>query len=150
MRFLLVDRILACEPGAPLRGVKCVTMSEDVLEYHFPGNPIMPGSLLLEAMIQLAGWGEAASSGFQRWFLMDTVHRVAFYGFARPGDTVELEIERLALANSDRRRFRATGSVAGARRIAAEFEGPLAALAELADPDAVRLAFARLARAAER
>ena len=147
MRFLLVDRVTAVGPGAPVGGLKCVAMSEDVLEFHFPGNPIMPGALLLEALVQLAGWGEAAVSDFRRWFLMDRVRRVAFYGFARPGDTVELEVEPLGPAVSGRREFRASGSVAGTRKIAAEFGGVLVPLAELEDPESARLAFARLTRA---
>jgi 3-hydroxyacyl-[acyl-carrier-protein] dehydratase len=147
MRFLLVDRVIACDPGNPVRGLKCVAMSEDVLEFHFPGNPIMPGALLLEALIQLAGWGEAASSDFQRWFLMDRVRRVAFYGFARPGDTVELEVEPLGPAAVGRRGYRASGSIAGTRKIAAEFEGLVVALAELEDPETVRQTFSRLTRA---
>ena len=147
MRFLLVDRVTACDPSGPVRGVKCVAMSEDVLEYHFPGNPIMPGMLLLEAMVQLAGWGEAARSDFQRWFLMDKVRKVAFYGFARPGDTVELEIRPLDPQFSGRRAYSAVGSVQGTRKVAAEFEGELVALADLDDPAAMREAFERLTRA---
>ena len=147
MRFLLVDRVTAYDPGGPVRGVKCVAMSEDVLEYHFPGNPIMPGMLLLEAMVQLAGWGEAARSDFERWFLMDRVRRVAFYGFARPGDTVELEVGPLRPAGSGRRAYRAVGGVEGTRKVAAEFEGELVALADLDDPEVMREAFARLTRA---
>ena len=147
MRFLLVDRVTACDRGAPVRGLKCVAMSEDVLEFHFPGNPIMPGALLLEALIQLAGWGEAAISDFQRWFLMDKVSRVAFYGFARPGDTVELEVEPLGPAVLGRRWYRASASIAGTRKIAAEFEGVLVALTELEDPESARQTFTRLTRA---
>ena len=147
MRFLLVDRVTACDPGGAVRGVKCVAMSEDVLEYHFHGNPIMPGTLLLEAMVQLAGWGEAARSNFESWFLMDGVRRAAFYGFARPGDTVDLEVEPLEPPVSGRRAYRAEGSVQGTRKVAAEFEGELVALADLDDPEAVREAFVRLTRA---
>ena len=149
MRFLLVDRIVSWEPGGPLRGVKCVSMSEDVLEHHFPGNPIMPGSLLLEAMIQLAGWGEAARSDFQSWFLMDRVRRVAFYGFARPGDTIDLEVTPMSSPSAVRRAYRAVGSVAGSKKILAEIEGPVVPVAELADAAAVRDMFARLTRARE-
>ncbi|MFI5165798.1 MAG: hypothetical protein ACHQQS_04185 [Thermoanaerobaculales bacterium] len=146
MRFLLVDRVVSWERGGAINGLKCVAMSEDFLEYHFPGNPLMPGVLLLEAMVQLAGWSEAASSDFRRWFLLDRVRRCGFYGFAFPGDTVEFEVAPLGDIGSGRRAFRGVGSIGGSRRVAAEFEGELVDLAELEDPEAQRGAFARLTR----
>ena len=52
--FLLVDRILKME-GMKITGIKCVTMNEPFFQGHFPGHPIMPGVLQLEAMAQVAG-----------------------------------------------------------------------------------------------
>jgi 3-hydroxyacyl-[acyl-carrier-protein] dehydratase len=150
MRFLLVDRITEWVPGGMVRGVKCVAMSEDFLEHHFPGNPIMPGVLMLEALVQLAAWGEAASSEFSRWLLLRKVGRCGFYEFARPGDTIELEVEPLGAADGDRRRFRGVGTVGGGKRIVAEFEGEMWPLADLADPELQRAAFATLAREGRR
>ncbi len=94
MRYLLVDRIMALEPGNKITGVKNVAMSEDFLEFHFPKNPIMPGIMLLEALIQLSGWLDAASSDFRKWFLVSRVLKCSFYGFVLPGDQVELSCER--------------------------------------------------------
>ncbi len=50
--FLLVDRILEVEPGVRIKGLKNVTMNEPFFQGHFPGEPIMPGVLMLEAMAQ--------------------------------------------------------------------------------------------------
>jgi 3-hydroxyacyl-[acyl-carrier-protein] dehydratase len=145
MRFLLVDRITAVSAEG-IRGVKNVTMSEDVLEHHFPGRPVMPGVLLLEALAQLAGWLEASSSDFERWLLVDRVRRCGFYSFALPGDRVELEIIPLGPAAGGRRAFRGVGSVEGEKRVAAELEGLLVPLADLEEPAAQRRAFAALTR----
>ncbi len=53
--FLLVDRILEVEPGKRIVGIKNVTYNEPFFPGHFPGQPIMPGVLILEAMAQTAG-----------------------------------------------------------------------------------------------
>lgn len=53
--FLLVDRILEIEPGKRIVGIKNVTYNEPFFPGHFPGQPIMPGVLIVEAMAQTAG-----------------------------------------------------------------------------------------------
>ena len=53
--FILVDRVLALEPGNRIRALKNVTINEPFFQGHFPGTPIMPGVLILEAMAQAGG-----------------------------------------------------------------------------------------------
>src|SRR5262249_59979783 len=55
MRYVLLDRITALEPPERARGVKCVTLADDVFADHFPGHPVMPGALTLESLAQLGG-----------------------------------------------------------------------------------------------
>ncbi len=125
MRYLLVDRIAAWEPGSRITGVKNVAMSEDFLEFHFPKNPIMPGIMLLEALIQLSGWLEAASSNFEKWFLAAKVNKSNFYGFVLPGDQVELTVSVSAAPGQDLKVYSGVGVVNGKRKIKAEFQGNL-------------------------
>src|SRR5207302_6271808 len=52
--FLLVDRVLSCDPGVSIRGLKNVTYNEPFFQGHFPGFPLMPGVLVIEALAQLS------------------------------------------------------------------------------------------------
>jgi len=52
--FLLVDRVLECEAGQRIKAVKNVTLNEPFFQGHFPGYPVMPGVLVIEAMAQVS------------------------------------------------------------------------------------------------
>ena len=56
MRFTLLDRVVAIEPGKSITAIKTLTLSEEYLADHFPRFPVMPGVLMLEAMTQAAAW----------------------------------------------------------------------------------------------
>jgi len=133
MRYFLIDHITEWKSGELIKGLKNVAMSEDFLEFHFPKNPIMPGVLLLEALAQLAGWLEAASSDFQRWILINKVRKCNFYSFALPGDQVELEVRQISYEGSDIKVYSGTGMVNGKKKIRAEFEGEVIQLSEIED-----------------
>jgi 3-hydroxyacyl-[acyl-carrier-protein] dehydratase len=145
MRYLLVDRIVEWKAGESIRGLKNVAMTEDFLELHFPKNPIMPGALLLEALAQLAGWLEAASSDFQKWFLVTRIERCMFYGFTFPGDCVALEVRKQS-GTSDGESFAGICSVDGKKKVVAEIEGKTVPLADIEDADAQRNLFRFLTR----
>ena len=156
MRYLLIDHITEWKSGEFIKGVKSVAMSEDFLEFHFPKNPIMPGVLLLEALTQLTGWLEAASSDFRNWFLISKVRKSNFYSFALPGDQVELEVQLIGgqekdtpltpLDRGEVKVYRGTGLVKGKKKIVAEFEGEIVPVAEIEDPDEQRRFFQVLTR----
>lgn len=142
---MLVDRVTAWEAGVSIQGVKNVTMSEDFLEFHFPRFPVMPGALIFEALVQLAGWLEAAESDFTRWILLEKVRSVRYYGFAFPGDQVLLNVE--ARGEEDGlKNFRGVATVEGERRVVADFGGKAAPLADFEDPEEQRHHFRVLGR----
>ncbi len=146
MRYLLIDRIDEWKAGEKIRGVKNIAMSEDFLEFHFPGRPVMPGVLLIEAFAQLAGWLEAASSDFKDWFLITRVRQCKFHGFALPGDQVELEVERLHEPGREERAYSGIAKVGGKKKVTVEFEGDLIGFEEIEDRDEQRKFFRVLTR----
>jgi len=134
MRYLLIDHITEWKTGESIKGIKNVAMSEDFLEFHFPGNPIMPGVMLLEAITQLTGWLVAASSDFKDWFLISQVRKCGFYGLSLPGDQVEFEISRVPGEDPAVHVYTALGTVKGKKKIFAEFEGEVMPFAEIEEP----------------
>lgn len=146
MRYYLIDHIIDWKSGEYIKGIKNVSMSEDFLEFHFPGNPIMPGVLLLEAFSQLTGWLEAASSDFTSWFLVNKVRKCSFYGFALPGDQVEIEVRAAEEKEAGIKVFSGIGTVQGKKKISAEFEGEILPLSEIEDISGQKNLFMRLTR----
>jgi 3-hydroxymyristoyl/3-hydroxydecanoyl-(acyl carrier protein) dehydratase len=71
-------------------------MSEDVLAYHCPDAPIMPGMLIVEALVQLADWVIRESTDFQQMGLAIAFERLKFRRLVRPGDQLHLEVEIIA------------------------------------------------------
>ena len=122
MRYLLVDRIDSLDGDRAAVAWKSVAMSEDYLEWHFPGRPVMPGTLVIEAFAQLAGWLEASASAGERWVLLDRVGSARFSGVCLPGDRIELRLERVETADPARRAYRGESLVGGERRATVEFE----------------------------
>ncbi len=146
MRYLLIDHIVEWKTKENIKGIKNVAMSEDFLEFHFQKNPIMPGVLLLEALVQLAGWLEAASSDFKNWFLINKVIKSNFYGFAYPGDQIELAIELTAETSSSIKTYKGIGTVGGKKIIKSEFEGKIIPLSEIENIDEQKKFFQVLTR----
>ena len=93
MRFVLFDRILDFEKGSRVVLLKNVTRSEDFFIDHFPGFPIVPGSILLGAFEQGGAILIAASSDFSVRPVLNKVTRANFRNFVLPGDQVKISLE---------------------------------------------------------
>lgn len=89
--FLFIDKITSYEDNKISTGLKLIG-NEDFFKGHFPGNPIMPGVLLQEALFQ-SGAALMARRGATGLGVITRIQNAKFKGLVRPGDTLEMEVE---------------------------------------------------------
>lgn len=96
MRFFLVDAITRLKPFAYAEGLKCISLADDCFEHHFPGQPVYPGSMLIETMAQLGGSLMEISlhkEGAPTPRCVLSKVEAKFRDFARPGDRLLVRAE---------------------------------------------------------
>jgi len=92
--FLLVDRILEVEPGKSAVGIKNVTVNEPFFAGHFPGYPVMPGVLIVEALAQVGSVAMMiVEENRGKLGFFAGIDGFRFRGQVKPGDTLRLEVE---------------------------------------------------------
>lgn len=95
--FLMIDRLVDIVPGESAVGVKCVSVAEPYFQGHFPGRPIMPGVLLIEAMAQTAGVLVLHSLGEEardKLVYFMSIESARFRKPVVPGDTVMIHVTK--------------------------------------------------------
>jgi len=100
--FLLIDKVINVEPGKSLIAIKNVSFNEPFFQGHFPGNPIMPGVLQIEAMAQAGGIMEmyarklrSSAPAHDQTILFLGIDNVRFRGVVRPGDCLRIEVKAI-------------------------------------------------------
>lgn len=94
MRFVFVDRLLALGLGRSITTLKNVAATEDVFDDHFPGCPILPGALIIEAFAQAARLLIALSTDFSRVGRLEGIAHASFRRFVRPGDQLRVRCQK--------------------------------------------------------
>lgn len=96
--FLLVDRVVSFEPHKRLTAIKNVTINEPFFQGHFPGHPVMPGVLIIEALAQASGVLTQLSDGGpsvdKPVYYLVKVDKARFSRIVVPGDQLELHVEQ--------------------------------------------------------
>ena len=92
--FLLVDRILEVEEGKRAVGLKNVTINEPFFQGHFPGEPIMPGVLMVEAMAQVGLVALKTMDEYKdKLGVFTGIEKIRFRRQVVPGDTLKIDVE---------------------------------------------------------
>jgi len=120
--FLLIDRAEDYKPHRSIVGIKCVTMNEPFFVGHFPGQPVMPGVLIIEAMAQSGGVLMSKSLDIDtrgKGIMFISVDNCRFRHPVKPGDVLRMPVE-VVRARGDVFKFRGRGMVGD--KVAAEAE----------------------------
>ena len=120
MKFCLVDRITELTPGQSISTLKNVSLAEEYLQDHFPGFSVLPGVLMVEAMVQSCAWLARATDDFAHsTLLLKEARAVKFNSFLKPGQT--LHVQATLKKNEDSTAtFHAAGTVEGVSAVSAK------------------------------
>ncbi|MDX9703800.1 MAG: 3-hydroxyacyl-ACP dehydratase FabZ family protein [Candidatus Auribacterota bacterium] len=91
MRWIMIDRFLDLKKGEYAKAIKNVTMGEDHIHDQYPSYPIMPNTLIIEAMAQTGGILAGKSLDFKRQVFLAKLEKVTFYAMVCPGDQLILD-----------------------------------------------------------
>ncbi len=119
MRWIWIDKFVEFESGKRAVSVKNISLAEEHLHDHFPGYPIMPQSLMIEAMAQTGGILVGEMRQFTEKVILAKITKAIFHDLGRPGDQLRLEATLVHIAAEA---ATITGSIRCGERLIAEIE----------------------------
>jgi len=93
MRWIWIDKFTEFHSGKSAVAVKNVTLAEEHLHDHFPGFPVMPETLMIEAMAQTAGILVGEAKNFTEKVILAKIKKAVFFDYVKPGDTIKLKAQ---------------------------------------------------------
>jgi len=98
MRWIWIDKFVEFHSGESAVALKNVTLAEEHLHDHFPGFPVMPETLCIEAMAQTSGILVGEAKKFQEKVILAKIKKAVFFDYVKPGDTIKIhaKIESIA------------------------------------------------------
>ena len=99
MRWIWIDRFVEFESGKRAVAMKNISLAEDYLHDHFPGFPVMPECLMIEAMAQTGGILVGQAKNFQEKVILAKIKKAVFFDYVRPGDSIILQADIESIAH---------------------------------------------------
>ena len=94
MKFILLDRVTEIEPGRKITAVKALTLAEEYLGDHFPDFPVLPGVMMIEALVQTAAMLVRVTNDFQQSVItLSEARNVKYKSFVKPGKVLTMSLE---------------------------------------------------------
>ena len=122
VKFHLVDRIESIEPGKRIVAIKALSLAEEYLADHFPAFPVLPGVLMIEAMVQSAAWLVRVQQDFANSIVMlQAVRNVKYTHFVRPGSVLRCEATAMEIGETAAR-FKGAGFVGDRQAVSGRLE----------------------------
>jgi len=98
MKFILIDRITELVPGERIEAVKALSLAEEYLADHFPSFPVMPGVLIIEAMVQASAWLVRETEDYAHsMVLLHEAKNVTYKSFVAPGQSLQVSVQAKAI-----------------------------------------------------
>lgn len=122
MKFQLIDRIESIEPGKRLVAIKALSLAEEYLADHFPAFPVLPGVLMLEALVESAAWLVRVQQDFAKSVVvLSAARNVRYANFVAPGNIMRCEVEAMEIG-PDGAKFKGAGYVGDKQTVSARIE----------------------------
>ncbi|MCY2928335.1 MAG: beta-hydroxyacyl-ACP dehydratase [Planctomycetota bacterium] len=122
MRFILADKIESIEPGKRIVTIKALSLAEEYLADHFPIFPVLPGVLMIEAMVQSAAWLVRVQQNFTMSIIvLRTARNVRYSSFVAPGNFLRCELEAVSIGD-DAATFKGSGHVGDTQVVSGRLE----------------------------
>lgn len=122
MKFHLVDRIESLEPGQRIVTTKALSLAEEYLADHFPAFPVLPGVLMLEALVEAGAWLVRQQQGFAKsMVVLHRVRNVRYASFVQPGETLRCQVQAKSI-DADGAKLVGTGSVGDRQTVSGKLE----------------------------
>ena len=122
MKFELVDRIQSIQPGKRIVTSKALSLAEEYLADHFPAFPVMPGVLMIEALVQSGAWLVRLAQDFSKSIVvLASVRNVRYASFVQPGEVLRCEVDAIEIGDSSAK-LKGTGFVGDRQTVSGRLE----------------------------
>jgi 3-hydroxyacyl-[acyl-carrier-protein] dehydratase len=122
MKFQLVDRIQLIDPPTRIVTIKALSLAEEYLADHFPAFPVMPGVLMIEAMVQSAAWLVRVAQDYANSVVvLQAARNVKYTYFVQPGNVLRCELTAVEIGQSSAK-FKGAGYVGDRQAVSGRLE----------------------------